>query len=56
MMNRQNHNTINCISYLDVSEYIIKEHSPMLKASPEPHHHHDVLVPSRPTVKFKKKR
>lgn len=28
-------------SYLDVSEYILKEHSPLIKpSSPQTHHHH----------------
>jgi hypothetical protein len=55
MLNKQNHNTINYTSYLDVSEYIIKEHSPMLKATPPSHQYHDVPLLTLPTRQFKNK-
>jgi hypothetical protein len=43
-MKRTNNEIVNFVSYLDVSEYIIKEPSPLLRPSPAQRHHHEVTL------------
>ena len=41
-MQRSHRSVVNLVSYLDVSEYIIKEPSPLLRPSPVCHHDPEV--------------